>query len=183
MWDRWEGVVFDLDGTVVRLRVPWEEVERAVRSELAAAGVDTDGPSVWTLLEDARETGLLDRVEPLINGYEFEGAARSTRLSLADAIPGIDVPVAVCSLNCEAACRRALRAHDLLETVDVVVGRDTVRPWKPDPAPLEEAIDRLDISTSTAMFVGDSPRDARTAEAAGVAFLSVEAALEESRSA
>ncbi len=179
MFDSTSGVVFDLDGTLVRLQVPWADLEEIVEAELAAVGIDTDGRSVWELLDIARARDHLDVVEPTINEYEVEGADDSERLPLADLVGELDLPIGVCSLNCEAACRRALSVQDLADDVDAVIGRDTVRPWKPDPAPLEEAIRRLDISAPEGMFVGDSERDARTAAAAGVRFRAAADVLDE----
>lgn len=177
MFDDLSGVVFDLDGTVVRLQVPWEEVEIDIRDRMREYGVKTDGKSVWTLLEDARNRDLLDIIEPLLCGFEVEGATRSKRLPLADIIPTIRCPVAICSLNCERACHRALEVHALTEAVDVVIGRDTVHPWKPDPAPLEEAISQLGTTPDDGLFIGDSTSDAQTAHAAGVPYASVQDAL------
>lgn len=177
-FDRWDGVVFDLDGTVVWLRVDWTKAEEAVFRELQKAGVDTKDQRVWPLLELAAERGILDRIEPTLNEFEFEGAERSKRLPLADSLSAFDGPIGICSLNCEEACRRALAVHGLDEYVDVVIGRDTIRPWKPDPAPLEAAVQKLGTPPEQTLFVGDSDRDATTAEAAGIPFRYVEDILE-----
>lgn len=176
--DQWAGVVFDLDGTLVRLRVEWAALEDRIAAELQMAGIETEGRSVWSMLETARERDRLDLVEPMINDYEIEGAERSKRLALADVVSTLPCPVGICSLNCEAACRRALDVHGLSKHVETIVGRDSIRPWKPDPAPLEAAIEGIGVRPEAAVFVGDSERDAHTAEAAGVAFLTAEAAIE-----
>ena len=74
----------------------------------------------------------------------------------------------------EAACRTALDVHDLASHVEAVVGRDTVATRKPDPEPLLAALDPLDVPPERALFVGDSERDAVTAERAGMDFRYVE---------
>ncbi len=178
MFESAAGVVFDLDGTLVRLEVPWADLERIIGENLADEGIETADRSVWDLLDIASQRDLLRTIEPTINSYEIDGAEQSTRLPLADLVGHVDVPVAICSLNCEAACRRALAVHDLADQVDAVIGRDTVRPWKPDPAPLEEAIRRLEIEAPEGIFIGDSERDARTAAAAGVRFRAASDVLE-----
>src|SRR4029078_4791682 len=54
------------------------------------------------------------------------------------------------------------------ELMDIVIGaRDTER-HKPDPAPVLEALRRLDASPEDAAYVGDSPFDIRAGNAAGV---------------
>ncbi|MEF8937737.1 HAD family hydrolase [Halobacteriaceae archaeon SHR40] len=163
----YEGVVYDLDGTLARLRVDWGAVRDDVAGKLQARGVETGTASLWELLEQTDE-GPLDRVvEETIAEHEREGARRSDRLPTADELP-LDVPVAVCSLNCAAACRIALELHGLDSYVDVLVGRDTVDTHKPDPEPLLYAVQELGVDPTGALFIGDSKRDAVTAERAGV---------------
>jgi len=166
----YDAVVYDLDGTLVRLAVDWATVRDDVAAALADAGVPTDGESLWELLELAAETGRRDVAEDTIARHEREGARTAERLPTADEVPGAGVPVGVCSLNCEAACRLALDRHDLSPHVGAVVGRDSVDTEKPDPEPLLATLRALDADPERALFVGDTERDAETAERAGVAF-------------
>ena len=174
MVEDWEGVVFDLDGTVVHLPVDWDTVAAELASELA----DLDGTAMahdtWDYLDLAREADSLDRAERVIAQHEIVGARQSERLPLADYVEDVDVHVGVCSLNCEQACRVALETHDLERSVDAIVGRDTVSNWKPDPEPLRAVIDELGVSPESSVFIGDSPRDAATAAPLAVSFRDVE---------
>nr|WP_246057960.1 HAD family hydrolase [Halonotius terrestris] len=168
--DHYAGIVYDLDGTLVTLAVNWDAVATDVIQVYADAGIDATGAGLWSLLEDADEHGIADRVEEAISRHEREGARRSRRCGLADELADRTVPVGVCSLNCEAACRIALETHGLAGDVDAVVGRDSVSTHKPDPEPLLATLEALGVEPAEALFVGDSPRDKETAERAGVAF-------------
>jgi len=165
----YDAVVYDLDGTLVRLAVDWGAVRRAVADVFTERGVDHGGQDLWSLLDVAAAAGIADAVEETIAEFEHEGARESGRLPAADLLPH-DVPVGVCSLNCEAACRIALETHGLDDHVGVVVGRDSVPEHKPDPAPLLAVLDRLGVDPGGAVFVGDSQSDAETAAAAGTDF-------------
>jgi phosphoglycolate phosphatase len=162
-------VVFDLDGTLVRLVVDWEAVAADVAETLRERGVDAPG-DLWGMLETADEVGYRDAVEAVISGFERVGARESERLPAADTVP--DVPTGVCSLNCEAACHIALDVHDV-RGIDAVVGRDTVATEKPDPEPLLETVRRLDGDPAGTLFVGDTERDRMTAERAGTDYVDV----------
>jgi phosphoglycolate phosphatase len=164
-----DAVVYDLDNTLVTLAVDWDAVRREAAAALEEHGVEADGDDLWSLLEIGDEHGRRDLVEDVITEYERDGARESERLPLADALPH-GVPVGVCSLNCEAACRLALDVHDLAAHVDAVVGRDTVATEKPDPEPLLATLRRLDVEPDGALFVGDGERDEKTAANAGVPF-------------
>jgi phosphoglycolate phosphatase len=164
------AVVYDLDGTLVRLAVNWDAAASDATAAFAEAGVDVADADLWSLLETAPEHGLADDLESILAGHERRGAERAIRLPHADRVAEWSVPVGVCSLNAESACRLALDRHGLLDHVDTVVGRDSVATHKPDPEPLLTAIDRLGADPASALFVGDTERDRLTAQRAGVAF-------------
>jgi len=165
-----DGVVYDLDGTLVRLVVDWQSVADQIEAMLADAGVDYEGLRTWELLDAAQDAGIGEDVDALISRHERDGAHKAERLPLLDELRTSEKPVAVCSLNCEAACRIALEKFDLLDRVVAVVGRDTVATRKPHPEPLLEAVRALDVPPERALFVGDAERDAETAKRAGTCF-------------
>ena len=164
-----EAVVYDLDGTLVRLAVDWDQVRTEAAAVLCDHGLDPGDDTLWELLERAEAADSAARVLEVIAAHERRGARDSRQLATATELPR-PVPVAVCSLNCEAACRTALETHDLAGHVDAVVGRDTVSEHKPAPEPLLAALDRLGVSPEAAVFVGDTETDATTAAEAGVSF-------------
>ena len=169
----YRAVVFDLDGTLVRLAVDWERVTEAVADTLEARGVAPPA-DLWSMLEAADRAGVRPAVESTIAAFERDGARQADRLPTADTVP--ETTAGVCSLNCEDACRIALSEH-AIDGIATVVGRDTVATEKPDPEPLLETVRRLDADPADTVFVGDSDRDARTAERAGVDYLDVSAWL------
>lgn len=165
----YDAVVYDLDGTLVDLAVDWGVVTRDVAAVLRDHGVDPERASLWEMLEQSERTGHRDAVEATIAEYERAGARESRRLALADGLPHT-VPVGVCSLNAESACRLALEVHDIDDAVGPVVGRDSVGSEKPDPEGLLAVIAELDAVPESTVFVGDSESDAETARRAGADF-------------
>ncbi len=169
----YEAVLYDLDGTLVELAVDWDRVREAVAAECRDRGQDPAGLTLWELLERAERAGDGATVLSTIEPYERRGARNSAVLPTAAELPR-SVPVGVCSLNCEAACRIALETHGLAGHVDAVVGRDTVPERKPAPEPLIAVLDRLGVAPDRAVFVGDSDTDAQAAARAGLEFRRVE---------
>ncbi|RRJ33554.1 HAD family hydrolase [Halocatena pleomorpha] len=165
----YNAVVYDLDGTLVDLAVDWDAVAQEGAELLEAEGVTVDGTDLWGMLDLADDIGVRPSIERTISKHERRGAERSTRLPTATELPR-SVPVAVCSLNCEAACRLALKHHDIATHVETVIGRDTVTTRKPDPEPLLAAVRQLDRTPEKTLFVGDSQRDKLTADRAGTAY-------------
>ncbi|WP_255149391.1 HAD family hydrolase [Halorarius halobius] len=164
----YDAVVYDLDNTLVELAVDWEAVRQEVADALDARGLDPEG-DIWSMVSLAEENGHYGAVENVLSDHERAGARDAVRLPAADLLPH-DVPVGVCSLNCETACREALERHELDPHVGSVVGRDS-GPWrKPAGEPLLAALDPLGVDPESAVFVGDSDSDAETAANAGTAF-------------
>jgi phosphoglycolate phosphatase len=163
-------VVYDLDGTLVRLPVDWGAATVDAAEALQEVGLATNGHDLWGLLELARESGELETFESAVGRHEEAAAPKSNRLATATELKAREGPVGVCSLNCEAACRAALEHHGLAEYVDAVIGRDSVPTHKPDPKPLLAVLEAMGCGPEEAEFVGDSERDELAAERAGVAF-------------
>ncbi|WP_123539188.1 HAD family hydrolase [Halosimplex salinum] len=169
----YDAIVYDLDGTLVRLDVDWADVAERCAAILRARGHDVSDANIWDMRELAAADGLLDRVDGAIAEFEREGARSAGRLALAEDLPH-SVPVGVCSLNCEASCRIALELHGLDGHVDAVVGRDSHETVKPDPGPLLHAVELLGADPARSLFVGDSESDREAARAAGLDFQWVE---------
>lgn len=170
MDDSYDAVVYDLDGTLVRLAVDWQETAERIKPVLHDHGVAADADDALDLLPVAEDAGLADDIEPYLVAAERDGARESHRLPTMDEFVDATVPVAVCSLNCEAACRDALDTHGVTRDVGAVVGRDSVDERKPHPEPLLTAVERLGTTPERTLFVGDSDSDAETARRAGTGF-------------
>ena len=165
-----EAVVWDLDGTLVRLSVDWDIVASDVTEVFQTAGIDVSDIDLWEMLNLASKRGIRDEVETVISGHERRGARAADRLIHADDVGNIAPQEGVCSLNCETACEIALQTQEIDVHVTAVTGRDTVETQKPDPSPLLHTLDQLSVDPDTAVFIGDSPRDETTARRADVAF-------------
>lgn len=173
MTREYDAIVYDLDNTLVYLDVDWEAARREAAGILRARGLDVDGLALWDVFQMAVDRGYRDQVESAIIEHERKGARTSERLRLADALPH-KVPVGVCSLNSEAACRIALELHGLDGHVDLLAGRDTFDSFKPDPEALLSTIEGIGATPENTLFVGDGDKDAKTAQRAGVDFQYVE---------
>ena len=66
-----------------------------------------------------------------------------------------------------------LRRENLLNFFEVIVGGEDVSTLKPNPFGLLLAVKKLSITSSEAIYIGDSIIDAETANRAGISFISV----------
>ncbi|HSN91428.1 MAG TPA: HAD-IA family hydrolase [Anaeromyxobacteraceae bacterium] len=172
------AILFDLDGMLVdtvpfilaSVRHAFEGYGSAPTDAEWIAGIGT--PLRAQLGEFVRRP---EDVEPLLQRYRtfwidnhdrmtrpFPGA-RETVLALREA----GHPIGIVTAKTEEGARRTLRHVGLLDAVDAMVGADTCPRSKPDPMPVQVALERLGRAPSEAVFVGDSPHDVAAGNAAG----------------
>lgn len=188
-----KGVVFDLDGTLIRSSVNFKAMKRRMIEILARYGVprellSTDKTTVENLRRAEKiwdEMGVdqevrrraLKEVEEVMNEAELEAlptveAIEGVREAL-EKLRGRGLKLAVLTRGHQTYAVEALRRAGLLELIDVILTRDTVKKPKPDPEALLEAADRLGLGTDEIIFVGDHPIDSACAEGASVRFIAV----------
>ena len=142
---------------------------QVTREILADHGVDADLDEVTRRFESHYqgtddEPGLWTREKLLVDPAFFE--------KLADR----GLPMAIVTGRPRRDAERFFDHFDIAEFFETTVCMEDA-PLKPDPAPVEQAMDELDIDR--AWFVGDTPDDMRAGRAAGVLPLGIVAPAED----
>ena len=77
-------------------------------------------------------------------------------------------PMGVVTSKGNAMMDRGLKFIGADEYIEVAIGYDSVHIHKPDPFPVRAALQKLGYEPGEAVFVGDSPHDIKSGNAAGV---------------
>lgn len=187
-----EAVLFDLDGTLID---SVEDIHAAVRALLAELGLPQCSRAqvaTWVgngarMLVERAMAGRFEGFAGLADARERHAAADAAmprfraiyqevcvdhtmplagaRDSLA-AVQRLGLGVAIVTNKPVAPTERIVDALGWRPFVSVVIGGDTLPSRKPDPAPLTEALRRLDARH--AWMVGDSANDVGAARAASM---------------
>ncbi|WP_170587855.1 phosphoglycolate phosphatase [Ruegeria arenilitoris] len=180
------AIVFDLDGTLVDSLA---DIAAAANRMLADQG---HAPLPEETIQGFVGNGLPKLVERVILhcGLNIERHSELTQVTLNQysqassamtrPYPGVkdalqrlraaDIALGVCTNKPEAPARHILEVLDLAQFFDVVIGGDTLKSRKPDPAHLSATFEALGTNDAR-VFVGDSEVDAETAQRAQVPFL------------
>lgn len=178
------SLIFDLDGTLID-SVP--DLMAAVNRMLVAEGRQTMGRAeVQSYVGDGAPTlvrrvmaaqGLpQERHGELTDRLVADYTARSSELTrvypnVCDTLATLrrrGHPLGICTNKPGAATKVVLEALGLDGYFDAVIAGDSLPEKKPHPAPLQAAASALG---SSAIYIGDSEVDARTAGAADLPFL------------
>lgn len=172
--------LFDLDGTLI------DSVDLIIRSyrhtmqvhrgstpsdEIWLAGL---GTPLWSQFRSFTDDP--EEIEAMVKTYrdfnlenhdalvrEFPGVLEAVR-QLRDR--GEKLGVVTSKLT--DAARRGLSITGFRDCFEVLVGADTLKEHKPDPAPVRRALDLLRSEPEETVFVGDSPHDLVAGQRAGV---------------
>ena len=185
-------IVFDLDGTLVDTapdlidtlnlilareglpRLPFEAARRLIgggaraliERALAAEGrpaAKTDMDRLFAAFIEHYSAHIADRSRPY---PQLE--------TTLDRLAVQGHRLAVCTNKLEWLSRRLLTALNLTERFATICGQDTFGVMKPNPDALRQTIRRAGGEPTTAVMVGDSGTDVRTARAANVPVVAVD---------
>ena len=171
-------VLFDLDGTVVDSGpIILASMRHATRTVLGRDFTDAEllanvgGPGLEAQMAAfaPAQTAELVRVyrehnEPLHDTLLGFDGIEPTLETLRERGHRLGIVTAKRRSTVDLAFARLPLAH----LFDVVVGGDETDRHKPDPAPLQLALARLEADPAEATYVGDSPYDMQAARAAGL---------------
>ncbi len=174
-------LLFDLDGTLV------DTIELLCQS-MEFAFADYDGPrptrDQWIagigttlrsqLLAFSRESADLEWLIARYRIYQTEHFESMTApypgvTEVLTALHGAGHPLGVVTSKFHALARKVLDHVGYTPLFRVIVGGDSIENPKPHPEPVHFALAQLGASPAQTIFVGDSPHDIKSGNAAGVA--------------
>ena len=185
-------IVFDLDGTLIDTApdlvdtlnvvfareglppVPYESARNLIGGGarmMISRGIEAEGRSL--------APAELERLFTAFIAYYTDHIADRSRpfpglIEALDALAGRDHRFAVCTNKLERLSLLLLRKLGLAERFAAICGQDTFGIQKPDPDVLRRTIAAAGGSTQSAIMIGDSATDIRTARAAGIPVIAVD---------
>jgi len=173
-------IIFDLDGTIVKLTADWislREVLVEKYKEIYEEQCDFERISKYldNIVEKKDEEVLVNFFD-IIRQYELENI-KDTQL-IEETIFFInhkklfgikdEVKFAVLSLNTRNSIIRSLEIANIHNKIDLIIGREDVRRWKPAPDGLLKIQKHYKVSKKEMIFFGDLENDLLTGKNAGI---------------
>jgi 2-phosphoglycolate phosphatase len=185
-----DGVVFDLDGTLVD---SCEDIARAANFCLGAAGFAARSTAeIQTFIGDgarqllARAAGVVpgdERLDEMLERffvYYTAHAVDHTRLlpGAREALTALSyLPRALCTNKPRVTTLALLEGLGIDTLFDAVVAAGDVPHHKPHPAPLQRAGELIGVPCARLVLVGDGPQDVACAKAAGARSIGITEAI------
>ncbi len=179
-FEKRKAIIFDLDGTIVKLNVNWRELKNILSQRFNDLyGNHHEFHSITECLmkvlekEDKKEfANLLDIIEQ----FELKNIAKGAYLEeTLFFIKNLDIfnvqegtKLAVFSLNMRKTIIESLKNADLYEKIDYIVGREDLRCWKPNPDGLLKIQEYFNLKREDLIYFGDLQKDLDTGKNAGI---------------
>lgn len=181
-----KAILFDFDGTLIdsapdlayaanRLMQVWGLREFSIAE---IAGFIGNGiPKLVERVMMARDMPLDKHqavTEEFIAIYQLDPTSRTIIFphvpQVLKALKSQNFMLGLCTNKAESATQLILKNLNLAEYFDAVIGGNTTKALKPDPAPLFAALDILGVAAQDAVFIGDSQVDMIAAQNADMRF-------------
>ncbi len=173
-------IIFDLDGTIVNLTVDWRALkDNLVKRYREIYKEQCDVKRVSMCLEkivEKNDENILENFFGVIRHYELENI-RNTQL-IEEIIFFIknkdffgvknDAKFAILSLNTRDTIIQALELANIRDKIELIIGREDVRKWKPAPEGLIKIQNHFKIKKEEMVYFGDLENDLSTGENAGI---------------
>jgi beta-phosphoglucomutase-like phosphatase (HAD superfamily) len=183
-FERRKAIVFDLDGTIVKLNVNWRELKNLLSQRFYDLyGIQYEFRSITECLmkvlekEDEKEfANLLDIIEQFELKNIAKGAYLEDTLFFIKNLELFNIPegtkLAVLSLNMRKTIIKSLKNANICKKIDYIVGREDLRRWKPKPDGLLKIQEHFNLKSEDLIYFGDLQKDLDTGKNAGIdAFL------------
>jgi len=173
-------IVFDLDGTIVRLAADWHSLRKALNARYSEKyKAKSQFHSMSSLLSDIVARGDEEELKhnfSIIQKYELENITKNEPIEEViyfinnKELFGVnsEVKLAVFSLNTKATITKSLQVAEIDNKFEFCVGREDVRAWKPEPEGLLKIRDHFQVLTEDMIYFGDLDHDLLAGANAGV---------------
>jgi pyrophosphatase PpaX len=174
-----KGILFDLDGTLIdtnELIISSYRYTLKSQLRLEVSREEIIGYFGEPLMITLGRYCSAEQLPQLVKCYREYNLARHD--TLTKSFPGVrealqllksrGLLIAVVTSKMRDTAQKGLALLNLLEHIDVLVGFEDTAKHKPDPGPVQKALEYLALDPSQVLMVGDSPYDVRSAHGAGV---------------
>jgi len=173
------AVLFDLDGTLIDTIGLLLECARHTFKGRTPAPTDEEwiaGIGTPLRKQFAAYTTSDDEIEELTQRYRSFQREHHDRLTSAfpgvlevlDELEAMGHPMGIVTSKSNEMMDRGLEWVGIMRHMQTRIGMDNAKRHKPDPHPVQVALEELEYEPREAVFVGDSPHDIASGNAAGV---------------
>ncbi len=181
-----KAVLFDLDGTLLdtieliyknigeTFKVHFPDIQLTDEKLKAFVGPTLYESFGWYENDPKKVSEMIDTYRSInAKNHKIPVKSFNNAALVLKSLKEHDYLIGVVSSKIHKFVKLGLEQNDLLQYIDVIIGSDESPRHKPDPMPLQMALESLHVSASNAAYIGDHPNDVVAAKAANVKSIGV----------
>ena len=174
-------IVFDLDGTIVHLDTNWHHLKMLLSKRYAKLyeGEKCECEHISACLSHVvkkKDEIELNNFFDMILDYEMKNIRNNKEIEESVffinhlELFGVkkETKLAILSLNMRETIMTTLKLANLTQRFDLIIGREDVRAWKPNPFGLLEIQKHFHVKKKELIYFGDTETDIKTGNNAGI---------------
>ncbi len=177
------AVIFDLDGTIATFNLDYKTLRAEVRGYLLNMGVPSSvlaiNESIFEMLKKtelfmnhAGKTAVVEEIRVEVMGitekFELEAASQTSLLPGAietlKTLKKMGLKIGLCTLSSRKSTEFILNRFKVAEYFDAITPRENTSQVKPNPEHCQTSLGALKVTSTEAIFVGDSVIDIKGAK-------------------
>ncbi|MEJ2293834.1 MAG: HAD-IA family hydrolase [Candidatus Lokiarchaeota archaeon] len=173
-------IVFDLDGTIVNLTADWPSLKNILKVRYSKLyGNSCEFQSISGCLSkivEKQDEQELQNFFDIIRTYEMKNIHET--LPIGEIVYFVKhkeqfgikagTKFAILSLNTRRTIEKSLELAGIADYFDLIIGREDVRSWKPEPEGLLKIKNHFNVDRQDLIFFGDLEKDIKTGKNAGI---------------
>lgn len=173
-------IVFDLDGTIVNLKVNWKHLKQLLEEKYSKIynkefKINSISGSLGYVV-NMGDIDILIELFEFIREFELKNIEKNE--DIKETIYFInnkeefgvskDAKIAILSLNSRETIIKSITQSNIIDKIDYIIGREDVRRWKPHPEGLIKIKNHFKVKREEMMYIGDMKKDVLTGKNAGI---------------
>jgi HAD superfamily hydrolase (TIGR01549 family) len=183
-----EGILFDFDGTLFKLHVPWLELKNNIE-EIYFQKYGKSIPSherfsyMFDFINEKHGVDIVAQFYEIVRNREIQTVKNhgysplwliQTGLNKIKYFLPPNIIFGIVSLNFHETINFVLKQYNLKDQFDIILGRDDVEKIKPDAEGILRILKRYELNSNHVLYIGDQVTDKEAAENSQIHFIYVE---------
>ncbi len=173
--ENYKLIVWDFDGTIVKLNVDWNKVKEEISKRYGGSFKEEPPLSINEMIYEIRKSTPIEEVFHIIEKYESASGYEPNWkvIKIIKKLKKAGKKQAILSDNMSNTVKRILTEASIHDCFSLIICKDSVSKFKPDTEGIKRILEYYNIDKSETVMIGDSWKDRELCDRIGIKFINV----------
>lgn len=170
--------IFDFDGTLVTSQLAWSKIKGKLIELGKTQNLHLKNVTISEMLYALDCVKLKKIALSQLRDFELSNIDKfilpESSITFLEQLHNEKYEIAIYSNNFNETIQRVLRKNQLIEQIDIIIGRDNVEMYKPMPEGILKILNHWKCEAKDVLFIGNKSSDQTAAEIMDIQYVSIE---------